>query len=352
MTLAERHHLDDVLADLVAHHVLTDDQAHAVVEAWGPETGIEPVAPPVVVAPAAPVPSPVRSRLVEAAAYLGGVLVAGALVAFVADSWDGFTVATRVAVLLGLGVVAGGAGLVLAYAVGDGHRVIRESRAAPRRRAASVLMALGAVLAAASIPVAYDGETLSFFVASLVALALLVPAHLVAASAVTELAMFGASVAAIGTGINLVAPTRPEWDGMGDSPPLWAWDVVGPAVLYVFGLAWAFGVSRLLTLPVVAEVVGLLVALEASIQLAGDRPSRWYGLALLGLLAVAGVGGFILRRTWPWLAASVLSVTVAAFVLASDFENPALPFLVSGVVLLAAAGAGAVLGRRRRAPVA
>jgi hypothetical protein len=348
MTLAERHHLDDVLADLVAHHVLTDDQAHAVVDAWGPETGVEPAAPPVVAAPA---PSRVRTRLVEAAAYLGGVLVAGALVAFLADSWEGFTVATRVALLLGLGVAAGGAGLVLAYAVGGGRRVIREARAAPRRRAASVLMALGAALAVASLPVAYDGETWSFLVAALVALALLVPAHLVAASAVTELAMFGASVLAIGTGMDLVAPVRPEWDGMGDYPPLWAWDVVLPAVLFVFGLAWSFGVSRLLTLPVVAEVVGLLLALQASVQLAVDRPSRWYGLALLGLLLVAGVGGFILRRTWPWLAASVLSVTVAAFVLASDFENPALPFLVSGVVLLASAGAGAVLGRRRRAPV-
>ena len=351
MTLAERHHLDDVLADLVAHHVLTDDQAHAVVDAWGEETGTEPVAPPVVVMPAAPAPSPVRARLVEAAAYLGGALVAGALVAFLADSWEGFTVATRVALLLGLGVVAGGVGLVLAYAVGGGHPVIREAHAAPRRRAASVLMGLGVLLAVASLPVAYDAETWSFFAAALVALALLVPAHLVAASAVTELAMFGASVLAIGTGVNLLAPVRPEWDLVGDYPPLWAWDLVVPAALFVFGLAWSFGVSRLLTLPVVAEAVGLIVALEASMQLALDRPSRWYGLALLGLLLVAGVGGFILRRTWPWLAAGVISVTVAAFVLASDFENPALPFLVSGVVLLASAGAGAVLGRRRRAPV-
>lgn len=349
MTLAERHHLDDVLADLVAHHVLTDDQAHAVVDAWGQDT--EPVAPPAAAASHAAVRPPVRARLVEAAAYLGGVLVAGALVAFLADSWEGFSVATRVVLLLGLGIVAGGAGLVLAYAVGGGRTVIRDAHAAPRRRAASVLMALGAVLAAASLPVAYDGETWSFFAASLVALALLVPAHLVAASAVTELAMFGASGLAIGTGVDLVAPVRPEWDGRGDYPPLWAWDVVLPAVLCVVGLAWAFGVSRLLTLPVVAEVVGLLVALEASMQLAVDRPSRWYGLALLGLLALAGVVGFILRRTWPWLAASVLSVTVAAFVLASDFENPALPFLVSGVVLLASAGVGAMLGRRRRAPV-
>ena len=351
MTLAERHHLDDVLADLVAHHVLTDDQAHAVIDAWGEEPALEPVAPPpAVAAPATPAPSAVRTRLVEAAAYLGGVLVAGGLVAFLADSWEGFTLATRVVVLLVLAVVAGGTGLVLAYAVGGGHPVIREPNAAPRRRAASTLMALGAVLAAASIPVGFEGETWSVLAASLVALTLLAGAHLVAASAVTELGMFAASVLVVRSGLELVAPVRPEWDGTGDYPPLWVWDLVVPSVLFLLGLAWAVGVSRLITLPVLAEVLGLLLALEMSMQLALDRPSRWYGVAMLGLLALAGVGGFVLRRTWPWLAAGVLSVTVASFALASDLENPALPFLVSGAVLLASAGAGAVLGRRAADP--
>lgn len=347
MTLVDTHHLDDVLTDLVSHHVLTPDQAHAVTDALAEE-------------PAAPHPTPpLRARLVEAAAYLGAVLVVAGIVALVAQSWEDLTVTAHVVILVAGGVLAYAAGLAAVLAVGGGRTTIRQHAEAPRRRVASVLMTAGAVLVAAAVPAGVvvesqdpgTGATWPALVAGLIALALIVPAQLLSPSAVTELAMFGAGTFVVTQGLDLVTPARPEWDYINDSyPPVRAWDYLVPLVLVGLGLLWAGVVSRRLTLPVVAQVVGLYLALQSAIVLAADPPTRPGGVAVLGALAVLGIVVFVRSRSWPWLVLTVISVPVVVFVLVAEAGNPALAFLASGLVLLACAGGGALLGRRRRPP--
>jgi hypothetical protein len=338
MTLVDSHRIDDALTDLVAQHVLTPDQAMAVSQAVS-----EPPEPSRA--------SPARARLVEAAAYLGAVLVGAGVLALVIQSWESMTVASRIVVVVGLGAVSYAVGLAISLLVGGGRATLRQHAGAPRRRVGSVLLTVGAVLVAAGWPVSADGTMRSFFLAALTALALLVPAQRLVPSALTELALFGASAMALAEGLSLLVPERPPWDVELDPtyPPARAWDYLVPGALLTLGVVWAAVVSRALTLPVVAQVVGLLLALESGIGLAVEESMRPVGLAVLALLAVIGIAGFVRERGWPWLALTVLSATFAVFVLVSDAANPALAFLLSGVVLLASAGGATMLGRRKPA---
>jgi hypothetical protein len=353
MTLLDSRRIDDVLADLVAHDVLSTEQARAVILALDADAGEATAAPerPLTVEGAPGPPSTLRARLVEAAAYLGAVLVAAGLVALFANQWGSMSDAARLASLVALAVVAYALGLGAGLLLGGGRATLRTPGHAPRRRVAGVLMAVGAGLGAASVVQLMGGTEVSGFLGALTAIVLLVPAQLLVPSAVTELGLFASSAIAVGVGLDLLVPPRPDtyWNEYYDGgyPAARAWDFLVPGALLVLGLLWASVVSRVLTLPVLAQVVGLLLSLEASIGLATDRSTRSVGLVLLGLLALAGVAVFVRERAWPWLVLTVLSATVAVFVLMSDSGNPALAFLVSGVVLLAGAGGGALLGRRR-----
>ena len=356
MTLLDTHRIDDVLAELVAHDVLSNDQAHAVSAALVAEA--PPAAGPappgrVALVPAAPAPSApgrpaLRSRLVESAAYLGAVLVAAGVLALVAQSWDDLTAAAHVGILAGLGVVLYATGLGIALLVGGGPVTVRLHTQAPRRRVAGSLMTLGAVLAAAAAPAGLDGSSRSMFLAGVIAFVAILPVQFLAPSAVTEIALYGSAVVATSAGLQQLVPERPESDFWQPGPlPARAWDYLVPVSLTVLGLVWAGIVSRLLTLPVVAQVLGLGTAFVASTVLATDDSTHPAGVASLAVLALLGIAVFVRERAWPWLVLTVLSATVAVFVLVAQAANPALAFLVSGVVLLVAAAGATLLGKRR-----
>jgi hypothetical protein len=183
-------------------------------------------------------------------------------------------------------------------------------------------------------------------VAVLVALALLVIAQLLAPSAITEVGMFAASAVATGLAVALVTPEPPiVYDGYGP-PPTRGWDYVPPLALGTLGLIWAAAVSRLLTLPVVATVAGLLLTLIAAIVPASDEGMRTVGLWLLAALAVLGLAVFVWQRAWPWLAFTVLSISAFVFILVAASGAQAMAFLVTGLVLLAGAGVATWFGRR------
>jgi hypothetical protein len=351
MTLVDTHRIEGVLADLVAHDVLSTDQARAVTHALEDADGEKLPSPSRRHAerrPAAAANPPSRARLVEAAAYLGSVLVAAGVLALVAQGWASMTTAGHVAVLAGIGATLYVAGLGVALLVAGGAATVRLRAQGPRRRVASTLLTGGAVVAAGAIPASADGSARSFFVGALVALAALVPAQVLAPSALSELALVGASALAVADGLQPLVPERPLSDFWLDGPPpARGWDYLVPLSLTALGLLWASLMSRVLTLPVMAQVVGLGMAFISSATLAADETTRSGGLLMLAVLAVLGVVVFVRQRAWPWMVLTVLSATVAVFVLVNgSAANPALAFLVSGVVLLTGSGAGAVLGRR------
>jgi len=353
MTLLDTHRIDDVLAELVAHDVLSTDQAHAVSEALVAEAPPAAVPAPtgrVALVPAASAPgrSALRSRLVEAAAYLGAVLVAAGVLALVAQSWDDLTVAAHVWILAGFGVVLYAIGLGIALLVGGGPVTVRLHVQAPRRRVAGALMTVGAVLAASAAPAGLDGSSRSMFLAGVIAFVAILPVQFLAPSAVTEIALYGSAVVATSAGLQQLVPERPESDFWQPGRlPARTWDYLVPVSLTVLGLVWAGIVSRLVTLPVVAQVLGLGTAFVASTTLATDDSTHPAGVAALAVLALLGIAVFVRERAWPWLVLTVLSATVAVFVLVAQAANPALAFLVSGLVLLMAAAGATLLGKRR-----
>jgi MFS family permease len=358
--------LDAALARLVARGVLTSGQAEAVLaevptsspDAAPPDAAPPDAAPPDAAAPDAARPTAVtsggapaaarpgaRARLVEVAAYLGAVLVAASVVAFLADSWDDLSEVSRLALLVGAGLVAYAAGAVVATTVAGGFRALREHAHAARRRVSSALMALGAVLLGFGAAQVLDGAVdRTEIVGTAVVLALLVVAQLLAPCAITEVGMLCSTLLLVGQVADLVIP-EPEPGSYAEEyqPPPDA--TLVPAALAVVGLLWAAVVSRLLTLPVLATALGCAAALIASLQVA-LLPDKRVGLAMLAVLALVGLVLFLRVHLWPWLALTVGAVTLFVFVVVSEQAAPALAFLVAGLVLLAGALGAALLGRR------
>ena len=114
--------LEAVLADLLGRGVLTAEQASAVQVAFaagGPPTGPgESVA--------VERPGPLRKWLVEAAAYLGAVLVSASLLVIAAQRWPDLSFAQQLALLLSLGAAVGVAGGYVVWSTPGRGRALRE----------------------------------------------------------------------------------------------------------------------------------------------------------------------------------------------------------------------------------
>lgn len=325
-----RDEVDAALQRLVAREVIGPDQADAVRS--------ELDSAPATARPGA------RHLVVEIAAYVGAVLVAASVVAFLGQSWDDLSDPARL-LLLGLsGAVALVAGSAVALTVDGGAAALRQHRHAARRRVASVLLALGSVLVAVLVQQlpAWSEET-SWLAASVVCFLLLLVAQVLAPSALTEMGLLGSLLVAAGTGIDLVAPER-EVGEYGVGPDVW----LVTTSLAALGLGWAALVSRRLTQPVLAVALGCAAALLAAFTLAmTDSDTRPGGTVLLVVVAGLAVVGFLRQREWPWLATAVIGLSLAVFVLVGEQEAPALAFLAAGAALLLGSLAAAMLGRRR-----
>lgn len=335
--------LAPALDRLVSRGVLSPEQAASVLQEVDAAPGAVPAPPPVRAA--------ARARIVEAAAYLGGVLVAASAVAFLAQSWEDLAELSRTLLLALAGIAAFGAGVLVAVVPGGGRAAVREHAHAARRRVAGVLMALGSVLLAfLGTRVLGLEDQPAALVGALVALSLLVAAQLLAPSAVTEAGLLGATLLAVGVGTDLVLPDRVVDDV--DVTPEWVYvrqlsEIVIPVVLATVGVLWGAVVARVLTLPVLAAALGSAAALVAGLTLALGPDPIWPGVLLLGCLAAAGIALNLATRAWPWIALAVLSLTLLVFVVVAEQSAPALAFLLAGLVLLAGALGAWLLGRRR-----
>jgi hypothetical protein len=238
-------------------------------------------------------------------------------------------------------------GLLAALVPAGGRATLRRRDQAARRRLAGTTVTLGALLAAGAVLVQMNGQEAQGLAASLVMLGIVVGAQLLSASAVTEVALLGGAVATLGTLLDYVEPASIDdpayWFA---EPPVRAWDVVVPAAFVLLGLLWATVGARLLSLPVLAQALGLVVAFTAALGAMTDRRMQWGWFAVLVAFALLGLLVHVRTHAWPWLVLCIASLTVTVFFLVAQSTNPALGLLVAGLVLLAASGSAVGLSRR------
>lgn len=332
--------LKHALDALVDRGTITPDQRAAILtEVAG--GAASPASAPV---PAADGSAPARGRhrrpmseiLIEVGLYVGGALVIAAAFVLVAQNWQGMSLGMQITVLAVTAVVAAGSGVAVGHGASPGSA---------RCRLAGVLFA-GAAASAAGTTALLLGDSNDFTVVSAfaVALAVMVAAHLVAPSTITELGMFIASFAVLQSGLEML---RPESVGY-DYYEMTTFDRYSPLAIVIFGALWALLVSRRLAHRELAVFAGMAVALIAALSIIGPDETRTLGMVVMALLAATGFWGFLAQGYWPWLAAAIGSVTALVFWAVGGADRPALAILVAGLVMLGSSALGMLAARRRR----
>lgn len=329
---------ETALDSLVARGTITAAQRDAILA----EMGLPAAAPG---APSGRHRRSVAEVLVEIGSYVGSALVLAALVALVAQSWEDLGRMAQVVILAGTALATGVAGWLVAHGAVDGSA---------RRRLAGVLLSATAASAGGAVAVALGAEQRDdawIGVAALgTAFAIMVAARVLAASAVTEIGLFGVSFALL----NMIGEVmRPQGtltvDEFGNETfTTQTYDQVLQAGSVAFGLLWALVVARWMMHRELAVALGAGVAFVSVMPLAGTEDTRAVGLIALALLAAIGFWRFMAEGRWPWLALAVASVTGFVFWLVGVNQQPALAFLVAGLVLLGSSGIGWQVARRRR----
>ena len=330
--------LSHALDALVDRGTITRDQRAAVLAevSDGTLSAAESLPP----TPARPSPAPRQRRplseiLIEAGLYVGAALVIAAAFVLVAQNWESMSLGMQIAVLAITAVAAAGSGLAV------GHGAVAGSA---RCRLAGLLF-VGAAASAAGTTALLLGDSHDFtgIAALAVALAVMVAAHLVAPSTITELGMFVASFAVIQSTLEVLRPeTFDYYDEMT------TFDRYSPLAGVAFGLLWAFAVSRRLGHRELAVFAGMAVALISAMSIIGQDETRTLGMITMALLAGTGFWQFLAAGYWPWLAAAIASVTSLVFWAVGGADRPALAILVAGLVLLGSSALGMLAARRRR----
>lgn len=289
--------------------------------------------------------APLRRRMAEVAGYVGGALVVGAAVLFFANAWDDLGLAGRVGVLLGIGVLLLGAGAAVTATAG-GAGALRAPAESVRRRLASVLLTGGAAAAAFGVAVwlqeVLATESAGVAGGALVAVALTLAGYRVAASAVGQV---GAATAAF-----LAVPSGLDWLVQEWSEALFGSIVLGLGLLWLVLAETGVWRER-----VPARAIGLVLAvLGGQIPAFGDATAWAYSLT--GAVAVLAFAGYLARRSWPYLAAGVVGLTLAVpealFDLTGESLGAAGVLLATGLTLLLAALLGLRLHQEVREPKA
>jgi uncharacterized membrane protein len=274
--------------------------------------------------------APRANRLVEAAAYAGGVLVAASGALLVGERWEELGRPGRVAVLAAVTVVLAATGIVVAALRPRGRAALLRPEQGVRRRLAGTILAGAAVSAAGTVALLDPGRPIP---AALTAVGLMAMVQWAAPGVVTEVVTLGAVLNLAGTVLF-------------DSPA----DGAGVVLAYAFiGAVWAVGArTPAITAPVPALALGLLVVLlTGAVGTWGfDESSEAAGLAVLALLAVVGLAGFVRGGRWPLAAAGTGALAALVMDISSDSLGPAIGVMLSGVLLLALALVLVVVRRR------
>ena len=283
--------------------------------------------------------APLRGRLVEMSAYVGGALVVASIGLFLARYWADFSASVQVSVVASIAVLLTVAGLAVSH-LGSGIRALRDGRDDVRRRLVSALLTSAAVAAGIAVGRLVDlqthgnvgNESWPIVAGAATALVLAALAYAYAPSVLGQVAMTGALLMLITGGWTLL-----------DEEPM---DTVWPGLAFmVVGIAWLVGAENSVFEEVVeARAIGSAVTLfGAQFTLAaGDHAAVTYLLTLL--VAVAGFVMYLLVASWPYLVAGVVGTTLVVPEAIIDWTGgslgPAGGVLVAGVTLLGASLAG------------
>ena len=331
--------LEAALDALVQRGTLTADQRVAILA----EVAGQPAA--VATAPPARRRRSLSDVLIEVGLYVGSALVMAAAVALVAQTWEDLSRTTQIALLVGTAVVTGVVGVVLSRGAEAGSA---------RRRLSGVVLTGTAATAAGAVGLAVGDSDLAGVLALSTAVAVLVLARVLAASAITEIGLFVATFALLNVAGEWLRPEQvPVYDDFGNEvyEPS-TYDQLLQVGSVAFGLVWALLVARVMMHRELAVALGVGVAFVSAMPLAGEHATRPWGLAALAVLAAVGFWRYMAEGLWPWLLAAIASVTGFVFWAVGVERNPALAFLVAGLVLLGSSGVGWQVARRRRAQVA
>lgn len=341
------------LTELHDSGVLTSEQCEAIAVAYRaaePGTAVEDQVAAVGVASLAKAESGshLRARLFEAAGYLGGILVAASMLALLGQYWDDLSTTGHVITLSALAVLAWVVGIVTAATTPGGRGALFAADQSPRRRVASVLLVVGSVLAAAAVGEGLGDHSWTLIAVAGTALVLLVAAHRVAPSALTEVGMFIATVMTV-MGVveaTLNSSTAESFNGEGP-PPARAYDYVMSIAVAVTGVLWASVIAPRMRLPLVATGIGLAAALMFAVPLASNETTKTGGLIVLAILTAIGLAAYQRLEVWPWLAMAALALTAFVVILVGQSAGAAAGLLSAGLILLGATAWGVRTEKKR-----
>lgn len=355
-TQARQHdaHLNRVLDGLVTEGVLTRQQADQVRLRVAQPKPAEasaglPAAP--VSAPPGPTVSgqephpaghePLRQRLLEAAVYVGIAFVVTAIAVVIARSWSSITHSGQIVLTTALALLALGAGTALARPIRQD--TVRPGLGGMRHRSASALLTAGAVLGAGDAALIVDHRDWSGFAAGLTVALLMVLAHLLAPSLLTEVALFAAAWFCSTTTAERVLP---QLEMSFDEDQIWRRQALFALFPLSVGAFWAWFMSRKLRYRLVAVSLGLLILIVFALSM--DIPRRIPGSPVLALVAVAALVTYLRTSEWPWVIGAVAAAALWLVQQAGDTLGPAIVFLLIGLLLLAGVAVITVVERRRR----
>lgn len=281
-------------------------------------------------------PREMRTLLVEISAYVGGALVIAAVGLFLAQTWESFSDAARVATLAVVAVLLGLSGVVLSHIAG-GSVEAREGEDEVRRRLTSTLLTAaslaGALAVGLQVSIGFDSDAdWPGFIGAATMVVLGVASYVYMPSGLGVAVIAAAGFQSVMTAWTIADPAQDTslWTGL-------VLVVLGALWLGATEARWFREVSIARLLGVAATIIGAQVTM-----IDGSRANLAY--ALTALAAAAGFTMYVRTAAWPYLlggvGATTLVVTEAVIDWTEGALGPAGGVLIAGLTLLAASVAG------------
>ena len=281
--------------------------------------------------------STLKDRFAELAGYLGGALVVAAGGIFFATEWGNLSESARVGMLAGITLLLALSGALLVL-TGGGLAVLRTDRGAVRRRLAGLLFTGTAAAAAGAVGLkvarSLSPENSADLLAGFLTMALVsVGGYLVAPTVVGQLGTAVGAFMSVPWALDVIADIEPIAFGL---------------IILVLGVGWLVIAERGVWREVASgRVIGCVLALVGAQIPVFHSQQAWAGYLATAVVAGAAFTAYVVRPSWPYLAAGVIGVTLSVPEALLDWTDGSLGaaggLLVAGATLLGASLLGLLL---------